>query len=120
MEQRLLPLLPEFIAVRIGLPNAEGCRMWQGRTDQGYPSFTTKDEEFSWDGRSVRVSPARIVYEVMVGPLPQNRWVSHLCHDLALQNGTCERGMCRHRACLEPSHMYLGIPAKRRALSRDR
>lgn len=118
MDPRLL--LPEFISIRIGPPNEEGCGMWMGRTDNGYPSITTKDEEFSWDGRSVRVSPTRVVYEVMVGPLPANRWVSHLCHEQAVLLGTCERGECRHRACLTPEHMYLGIPSKRRGLSRVR
>lgn len=118
MDTRLL--LPEFISIRIAEPDAEGCRMWTGRTDDGYPSFTTKDPEFSGDGRTVRVSPSRIVYEARVGPIPEGRWVSRKCHEIAVRMGTCERGRCRHRACLEPSHMYLGVPAKRRGLSHAR
>jgi hypothetical protein len=116
----VLELLPEIIADRIGDVTDEGCWTWIGHIERsGYPRVTTKDPELSGDGRIVHLQPARVIWEYLRGPIPEGYWIGHLCHEQAVKRRTCERGPCRHRACVRPDHLFLGDPFLRRGLSHD-
>lgn len=42
------------------------------------------------------------VYEQLVGPIPEGLVLDHLCHSL---DESCPGGPCRHRRCVNPSHL---------------
>jgi hypothetical protein len=45
----------------------------------------------------------RVVYEALVGPIPEGLQLDHLCHTL---DRTCPGGpTCRHRRCVSPGHL---------------
>lgn len=45
----------------------------------------------------------RVVYEILVGPIPEGMDLDHLCHNSDL---SCEGGVtCPHRRCVNPSHL---------------
>jgi len=61
--------LPDRIASRIEV--ADGCWTWVGwHNDAGYPYV-------HWDGRDQPVH--RVVYELLVGPIPDGLELDHLC-----------------------------------------
>jgi hypothetical protein len=56
--------------------------------------------EIAFAGRMIGLH--RLVYEVMVGPIPTGLVVDHTCHDPKV----CEGGtFCPHRACINPDHL---------------
>lgn len=57
------------------------CWLWTGGTTEGYGNVR-------WDGRSQRVH--RVVYELLVGPIPEGSEIDHLC---------------RIRSCCNPDHL---------------
>lgn len=60
----------------------EGCWLWTGNTnDQGYGLLL-------WNERSQRAH--RLMYEIMVGPIPEGLVLDHLC---------------RVRNCVRPDHL---------------
>ena len=75
--------LPESIVVKIDRPPVEeGCWHWTGgRTSHGYGTLW-------FDGRSQRAH--RVVYEALVGPIPDGLVIDHLC---------------RNRLCVNPDHL---------------
>lgn len=71
------------IRARIGQPDENGCWPWLGAINvHGYGNF------HAYDGKSLRAH--RVVYELMVGPIPDGLVIDHLC---------------RVRHCVNPSHM---------------
>lgn len=58
-----------------------GCWEWQGSTTQGYAQVTVA-------GKTKRVH--RWTYELLVGPIPEDKVIDHLC---------------RNRACANPDHL---------------
>lgn len=73
--------LPPRIRGRIEILN-NGCWSWTGgRTGTGYGSV-------AWKGRELRSH--RLVYEILVGPIPAGRDLHHKCRD---------------RACVNPEHL---------------
>lgn len=44
----------------------------------------------------------RVMYELLVGPIPEGLQLDHLCHS---QDPTCPGGLCIHRRCVRPDHL---------------
>lgn len=95
-----LTALPDRIASKIGITD-DGCWHWIACTDKaGYGGV-------GWQGR--RWIAHRLVYTLLVGPIPEGMDLDHLCHNRDI---TCSGGpACRHRACVNPEHCE---PATRR------
>lgn len=48
----------------------------------------------------------RVLYEEMVGPIPEGLRLDHLCHNEAFDRGACAGGItCLHRRCVRPDHL---------------
>jgi hypothetical protein len=47
----------------------------------------------------------RIVYELLVGPIPAGMTLDHTCHNAAAERGECAGGSCPHRRCCNPRHL---------------
>lgn len=75
--------LPANLASRIVFAEATACWEWTGSTTQGYGAIAWGE-----DGRSRRVH--RVVYELLVGPVPPPLMLDHLC---------------RNRRCVNPAHL---------------
>jgi len=75
----------------------DGCWEWTGAVSGGYGSM---NEPFGSGFR--RKKAHRVVYEWLVGPIPEGLDLDHVCH-----NGTaCPGGAaCVHRRCVRPSHL---------------
>lgn len=95
-----LSRLPDRIRDRIDV-QPDGCWTWTGsRTQGGY-------------GRIGNRLVHRLVYEALVGPIPANYQVGHVCHDLAAFRGACDTTggrTCPHRACCNPDHLRPQTP----------
>lgn len=72
--------LPDKIAARIDV-TPEGCWEWTGARVAGYGRVR-------WVGKSALVH--RVVYEHLIGPVPDGLELDHLC---------------RNRACANPDHL---------------
>jgi hypothetical protein len=79
-ESRLLNLASRVLV-------GPGCWPWTGaKSDSGYGLFSEKNEK----GRPVLRRAHRLMYEYMVGPIPEGLTLDHLC---------------RNRLCVRPSHL---------------
>jgi hypothetical protein len=67
---------------RVERANTSECWPWTGATINGYGAIRTED------GTQRRVH--RVVYEHLVGPIPEGLVLDHLC---------------RNRACVNPAHL---------------
>ena len=66
-------------------PNA--CWPWTGTTDgHGYGAIGVRSDDLTWRSRKAH----RVVYELLVGPIPEGLQLDHLC---------------RNRACVNPDHL---------------
>lgn len=77
------------------------CWLWTGtRNRDGYGVVN--------DGTGRKRKAHRVVYELLVGPIPGGRDLDHTCH-----NGSgCEGGpLCAHRRCCNPGHLEPVAPA---------
>ncbi len=85
----------------------DACWPWLDKPDPysgGYGRLHVKGtprlaHAFSWElarGRSV----------------PAGHEVDHECHNRAIADGTCTRGVCRHRLCCNPTHLVAKLPQK--------
>lgn len=55
------------------------------------------------NGSEDRLRAHRVVYEILVGPIPKGMDLDHLCHNSDL---SCPGGVtCRHRRCVNPDHL---------------
>jgi len=77
-----------------------GCWTWTGRTTRdGYGSVSWTDE----DGRARAGGAHRVAYQLLVGPIPDDLHLDHLCHT---RDKTCAGGpQCPHRRCWNPEHL---------------
>lgn len=77
-----------------GFDRGEGCWRWKGRTQFGYGII--------WrDGKATKAH--RVVYELLVGPIPSGYELDHACHT---NDPGCSGGItCPHRACVRPDHL---------------
>jgi hypothetical protein len=87
-------LLPDRIAAKIEPEPTSGCWLWLARLDRdGYGGV-------SWNG-APRIAH-RVVYQLLVGPIPEGLQLDHLC---------------RNRACVSPWHLRPTTP-RRNTLAR--
>ena len=73
--------LPVRIASKIAIESDNGCWLWTASSWQGYG-------QVSWQGRPVKAH--RLIYKLLVGPVPEGMTLDHLC---------------RKRACVNPAHL---------------
>ena len=83
---------------RVDKSNPSGCWYWTGTIDRttGYGKVTIKEPGFS-------AVVHRVSYQLLVGPIPDELFLDHLCHTY---DKTCHEGIdCPHRRCVNPSHL---------------
>ena len=88
----------------------DACWPWTGRLSaQGYGRFSASHTE----ERNAHV----ISYTLVVGPVPEEHQVDHICHSAARARGECAGGpTCPHRACQNPAHSWrLSLPPRTHA-----
>lgn len=79
------------------------CWPWTGMIERsGYGQFYAPET-------GVRLAKAhRYAYELLVGPVPGEMDLDHLCHT---RDGTCRLGnACPHRRCVNPKHLQPVTP----------
>lgn len=79
----MIHLLPDRIADRIQPCPNTGCWLWEGRWDSG-----NGYGKVSWRGRTWMAH--RLVYVLLVGPIPEGHHLDH---------------RCRVRPCCNPDHL---------------
>lgn len=86
------------------------CWPWQGALSNGYGTF--------WNGER-QVQAHRFYWTLLYGPIPEGYVIDHLCHNSDLK---CDARYCRHRACVNPSHLEAVEHGEniRRAMARKR
>lgn len=77
-----------------------GCWMWTGAINHhGYGMFNVPE--------GLRRAH-RVMYELMVGPIPEGEEIDHTCHT---DDPTCWGGAtCPHRRCCNPEHLEAVTP----------
>src|SRR5215471_18283335 len=91
--------LPVFDRIVLRLDMSGDCWLWKGaKNDMGYGVIGTGLAHPKVD----RVH--RIVYECVVGRIPDGKHVHHIC---------------REPACVHPDHLELLTPAEHRAVHRE-
>jgi hypothetical protein len=79
---------------RSGGPDA--CHPWLGARRWGYGKFYIGG----------RMRQAHIVaWEFEHGAVPPGKELDHECHNRAVAAGTCQAGICAHRACCNELHL---------------
>ena len=75
----------------------DGCWLWTAACDPGGYGMV-------WDPRQqCHVRAHRAVYKLLVGPIPDELPLDHLCHNA---DETCMGGpTCPHRRCVRPAHL---------------
>jgi hypothetical protein len=81
-------VMPERFWARV--TKTDGCWLWKGTRDHGYGTFCL-------NGRMILAH--RLVFEAMVGPVPDGMLVMHTCDE---------------RLCVRPDHLALGTKADAR------
>ena len=87
------------------------CWPWTGHVDKetGYGKTGKVGVSSNW--------AHRLMYEQLVGPIPDGLTIDHLCHtrDLSCRSG----GPCLHRRCVNPAHLeaVTQIENSRRAMA---
>ncbi len=80
---------------RSGGPGA--CHLWQGKPGpDGYGMI-----RFGGKDRLVHT----VAWELANGPVPPGMEIDHECHNRAVRDGTCRRGLCVHRLCCNDQHL---------------
>lgn len=95
MNPRLTPVIIERTVSKYEIA-ANGCWLWVGsKIRNGYGIVSS--------GPSSGQLAHRVMYELMIGPIPTGFQLDHRCHtdDLACIGGLT----CSHRACVNPEHL---------------
>jgi hypothetical protein len=97
---------------RLTLRGRAAERVWErvpmGRPDECWPAVdrVVRSEGYAYIGgvgRSVLLH--RVVYELLVAPIPDGMTLDHLCHT---SDPSCAGGPgCSHRRCCNPAHMEI-------------
>lgn len=89
-ESTPLPTWTETLWQKVSV--SDGCWMWAGAHDtEGYGRYS--------DGLA-----HRLVYELLVEPIPVGLVLDHTCHNAS----ACPGGRrCPHRSCVNPSHLEI-------------
>lgn len=87
-----------FLRLIYKQPN--GCWIWLGESNNdNYGMFRPRPG-------ALRIMAHRYSYEIHKGPIPAGMDVGHLCHDRAVEDGSCPGGKdCGHRKCINPAHL---------------
>lgn len=87
----------EQVRERIGPEDDNGCWPWLGHVNpDGYGVLNRRD----WSSPR---KAHRLVYELLVGPIPDGHDLDHICHDPLVC--TLSRD-CPHRRCVNPAHCH--------------
>ena len=108
LRHRLLAL-PERVTLRLRRNLAVDASPYYVVTDECWPwsksLFPTGYGQICWSegGRKVTALAHRVVYEALVGPIPDGLDLDHTCHN---RDESCRGGAtCKHRACVNPEHL---------------
>lgn len=85
------------VLARVTIGEPEECWIWPGKRNRhGYGEVSK--------GRGRYAGMAhRLVYAILVGPIPDGMTLDHTCHT---EDQSCTGGTsCPHRACVNPSHL---------------
>ncbi len=90
-----IALLPERLRTKILIPeDPNDCWEWLACVSPvGYGRF-------GWEGKAHEVH--RVVYTLLVGPIPAGLVIDHICHTEACRKVNRE---CLHRRCQNPLHL---------------
>ena len=92
--------LPPSIAARIEVADT-GCWLWTGYIDTKGYGRAHHPHRYGFPS----IGAHRLVYELLVGPIPPGLHLDHTCHDATV----CPGGpTCPHRRCVNPAHLFLG------------
>lgn len=92
---RRKPDIRTYVAKRVRVNTATGCWEWLAHVDyRGYGRISPSC------GGELRAH--RLVYELLVGPIPVGLDLDHICHST---DNTCRGGVCHHRRCVNPAHL---------------
>jgi hypothetical protein len=87
---------PTMYVLANSIPAQGGCVYFTGWTTRGYARVNLGE------GRRA-VSAHRLVYESLIGPVPEGLQLDHVCHT---RSTACVGGVaCPHRRCVNPHHL---------------
>ncbi len=90
------PSLEQRALAKIDRRGDDECWPWLGAVNaQGYGTILP-------NGSDQRLRVHRVVYELFIGPLPDDLTIDHICHNRDL---SCPPGVCEHRRCCNPAHL---------------
>lgn len=100
------PIPAHIRVLRKCVEDDSGCLMFTGHiAPTGYGEVSGWVEKAR---KRVTQYTHRVVYEALVGPIPDGLQIDHLCHN---QDPGCPGGeTCRHRACCNPEHLEAVTP----------
>jgi hypothetical protein len=86
--RRVKPLIPVMLRLltRVAVNDETGCWEWTGTLRNGYGAIGIDSVKTRMTTRYTH----RLVYEALVGPIPDDRQIDHLC---------------RNRRCCNPAHL---------------
>lgn len=99
--RRKRKLIDERIIGKYEQRGQDECWPWTGaRTSANYGHLLADGGD---DGARKTVLAHRAMYELHVGPIPEEAVLDHACHTRDLTCPGNER--CEHRACVNPAHL---------------
>lgn len=95
----------ERILRRLAIPDdPAACWLWPGSLNtEGYGQIQTGSRS---DGTRRPDRVHRVIYEALVGTIPEGLEIDHRCHNDAVVRSECSGGAtCPHRRCCNPRHL---------------